>query len=93
MLRAVELPILTTATQHDATTLSLLQTVPGIGKMLSLVLLYDIPQSARFPRGQEFASSCRLVTCAQESHGKRSGTSGSKIGQAPLTWTLSEAAV
>jgi transposase len=49
----------------------LLQTVPGIGKMLSLVLLDEIHQIDRFPRVQDFVSSCRLVKCARESAGKR----------------------
>jgi transposase len=93
LLRDVERTIVQTAKQHDANTLSLLQTVPGIGKILSLVLLYDIPHIDRFPRVQECASSCRLVTCAKESNGKRSGTSGAKIGKAHLTWAFSEAAV
>jgi transposase len=93
LLREVELTILNTAKHHDANTLSLLQTVPGIGKILSLVLLYDIHQIDRFPRVQEFASSCRLVKCAKESNGKRSGTSGTKIGHAHLKWAFAEAAV
>src|SRR3989441_251212 len=42
LLRAMELAVVTTATQHDANTRSLLRTVPGIGEILSLVLLYDI---------------------------------------------------
>jgi transposase len=67
--------------------------VPGIGKMLSLVLLYEIHDIARFPRVQEFASYGRLVTCAKESAGTRSGTSGANIGHAHLTWAFSEAAV
>jgi len=57
------------------------------------VLLYDIHHIDRFPRVQEFASSCRLVTCAKESNGTRSGTSGANIGHAHLTWAFSEAAV
>src|SRR4029450_5847629 len=93
LLRDVELTILKTAKHHDAQTLYLLQTVPGIGKILSLVLLYDIHQMDRFPRGQDFASYCRLVKCAKESAGKRSGTSGSNIGNAHLKWAFSEAAV
>src|SRR2546428_824398 len=93
LLRDLELSILTTAKQHDANTLSLLQTVPGIGKILSLVLLYEIHAMDRFPRVQDFASSCRLVQCAKESAGKRSGTSGTKIGNAHLKWAFSEAAV
>ena len=92
-LRDVALTIVNTAKHHDAQTLSLLQTVPGIGTILSRVLLYEIHDIARFPRVQDFASSCRLVKCAKESAGKRSGTSGSKIGNAHLTWAFSEAAV
>lgn len=67
--------------------------MPGIGKIRRLVLLSDIHEIARFPRVQDFASSCRLVTCAHASAGKRSGTSGSTIGNAHLTWAFSEAAV
>ncbi len=93
LLRDVELSIVTTAKHHDAHTLYLLQTVPGIGKILSLVLLYEIHDIARFPRVQDFASYCRLVKCARESAGTRSGTSGNKIGNAHLQWAFSEAAV
>jgi transposase len=69
-----------------------LQTVPGIGKMLSLVLLYEIPQIDRFPSVQDFVSYARLVKCAKESAGKRLGTSGKKIGNAHLKWAFAEAA-
>lgn len=93
LLRDVELTIVQTAKHHDAQTLYLLQTVPGVGKILSLVLLYEIHDIARFPRVQDFASYCRLVKCARESAGKRSGTSGNKIGNAHLKWAFSEAAV
>jgi transposase len=93
LLRDVARTIGKTAKHHDANTLYLLQTVPGIGKILSLVLLYDIHQIDRFPRVQDFASYCRLVKCAKESAGKRSGTSGTKIGNAHLKWAFSEAAV
>src|SRR5262249_44516895 len=70
LLRDVELTIVKTAKHHDAHTLYLLQTVPGIGKILSLVLLYEIHQIDRFPRVQDFASYCRLVKCAKESAGE-----------------------
>jgi transposase len=89
----VELTIVQTAKQHDAHTLYRLQSVPGIGKILSVVLLDEIHDSSRFPRGQDFVSYGRLVTCAQESAGKRDGTSGAKIGNAYLKWAFSEAAV
>jgi transposase len=93
LLRDVELTLLKTAKHHDANTLYLLQTVPGIGKILSLVLLYEIHDINRFPTVQEFVSYGRLVTCAKESAGKRLGTAGTKLGHAHLTWAFSEAAV
>ncbi len=92
LLGDVELAIVKAAKHHDANTLYLLQTVPGIGKILSLVLLYEIHDIDRFPTVQDFVSYCRLVKCAKESAGKRLGTSGKKIGNAHLKWAFSEAA-
>ena len=92
LLHDMELSVLKTAKQHDANTLYRLRTVPGIGEILSLVLLYEIHDIQRFPRVQDFVSYCRLVKCAKESAGKRYGTSGTKIGNAYLTWAFSEAA-
>ena len=84
LLRDVELTIVQTAKQHNAQALYRRQSVPGIGKILRLVLLYEIHDITRFPRVQDFVSSCRLVKCAKESVGKRYGISGKKIGNAYL---------
>jgi transposase len=70
-----------------------LRSLPGVGKILALVLRYDLPDIRRFPRVQEGVADGRLVTCAKESAGTRDGTSGKKIGKAYLTWAFSEAAV
>jgi hypothetical protein len=66
--------------QHDPHPLSRLQLVPGIGKILCLVLLDAIHTIDRLPRVHGCVSYCRLVTCAKESAGKRYGTSGTKNG-------------
>jgi transposase len=92
LLKDLELSLLKTATHHDANTLYLLQTGPGIGKILSLVRRYEIHRIDRFPSVQAFASYARLGKCSKESGGKRVGTSGKKIGTAHLTWAFSEAA-
>jgi transposase len=92
LLTDLELFRLKTAKHHDPHTRYLRQTAPGIGKILSLVLLYDIHHIERFPSVQEFASYWRLVQGRKESGGKRLGTSGKKIGNAHLTWAFSEAA-
>jgi len=84
LLNDVELAIVRTAKQHDPATFYQLQSGPGIGKILSLVLLYEIHDIRRFPRVQDFVSYCRLVKCAKESAGKRYGASGTKIGNAYL---------
>jgi transposase len=65
LLTDLEWHLVKAAKQHDANTLYLLQTVPGIGKILSLVLLYEIHDIQRFPRGQDCVSYCRLVKCAK----------------------------
>jgi transposase len=93
LLSDLELYIVNTAKQHDANTFYRLRSVPGIGKILGLVLLYEIHDIHRFPRVQEFVSSCRLAKCAKASAGKRSGTAGTNIRNADLTWAFSEAAV
>ncbi len=93
LLGEVELSITRTAKGHDAQNLSRLQSVPGMGKILALVLRYEIQDIARCPRVQDFVSYCPLVQWAKESAGKRLGTSGKKIGNPQLTWAVSAAAV
>jgi len=92
-IRAIEKHVLDNAKNHDPQSLHLLRTIYGIGKVLSLTILYEIGDIDRFPRVQNFASYSRLVKCARESAGKRYGTSGSKIGNVHLKWAFSEAAV
>jgi len=87
----VELTIAQTAKQHNAPALYRLPSVPGIGKMLRVVLLYEMHAITRFPRVQDCVSSCRLVKCAKASVGQRYGTSGTKIGHAYLKWAFSAA--
>jgi transposase len=81
-----------TAKADDAHPVYRLRSIPEVGKLLALVLRYEIHDIQRFPRVQEFVSSCCLVKWAQESAGKRDGTSGTKSGHAYRTWAFSEAA-
>ena len=71
----------------------LLRSIPGIGLILALVILYEINDINRFKRVQDFASYARLVKCKKESAGKNYGTSGAKIGNAHLKWAFSEASI
>ncbi len=92
IIAKMERDIISMANNHDPVAYTLLKTFPGIGKILGLVILYEIENINRFPSVQDFASYARLVKCAKESNGKKSGTGGKKIGNANLKWAFSEAA-
>jgi transposase len=89
----LELAVLRQARVHDPNAFRLLTTLPGIGRVLGLTILYEIHDISRFPSVQDFASYSRLVKCEKNSAGKSLGTSGAKIGNAHLKWAFSEAAV
>jgi transposase len=76
----------------DPVTFGLLRTVPGIGPILGLTLLYEVDDIARFPEPGNFLSYSRLVACPHESAGKKKGTGPKKAGNAHLKWAFSEAA-
>ena len=66
VLKRLELDILKAARGHDPDALRILQTIPGVGKILSLTILYEICDIRRFPRVQDYLSYCRLVKCRKE---------------------------
>ena len=72
--------------------MSLLQTVGGIGEVLSQTMLYEIHDINRFPTVQQFSSYARLIKPKKTSAGKSAGGGGGKIGNAHLKWAFSEAA-
>ncbi len=93
IIRDVENHLERRAREHNAQAYHRLKTVPGIGKILALTILYEIHDIKRFPRVQDFLSYCRLVKCDHSSAGKKLGTGGAKIGNVHLKWAFSEAAV
>jgi len=93
VIRSLKRTLLRQAKIENADTLQLLQTIPGVGPILSLTFLYELHDVARFPRVQDFLSYARLVKSQKSSAGKVIGTSGNKIGNAHLKWAYSEAAV
>jgi transposase len=92
VISGLERDIIQSAKNHDPVSYALLKTIPGVGRIIALNLLYEIESISRFPRVQDFVSYCRLVKCAKESNGKKYGSSGKKIGNAHLRWAFSEAA-
>ena len=93
LITDLELYIVRTAKVHDADTFHRLRSIPGVGKILAMTILYEVHDIGRFPRVQEFCSYGRLVKCSRESAGKHQGFGGQKIGNVHLKWAFSEAAV
>ena len=93
LITDLELTIVREAKRHDGDAFHRLRSVPGIGKILALTILYEIHDITRFDRVQEFASYARLVKCQHQSAGKTLGTGGAKMGNVHLKWAFSEGAV
>ncbi|MBC8327133.1 MAG: IS110 family transposase [Planctomycetes bacterium] len=92
-IRTLELYLARQAKQHDSFAYHLLRSIPGVGRILTLTLLYEIHDIARFERVQDFISYARLIRPRKESAGKSYGPSGGKIGNVHLKWAFSEASV
>ncbi len=72
---------------------TIIQSVPGIGNILGLNILYEMDTVDRFPSVKDFSSYCRLVKGSVASAGKIQGTRGAKLGNPYLRWAFGEAAV
>ena len=92
LIGELELYLTRTAQVDDVQTYHRLRTIPGVGKVLALILLYEMHDVQRFERAGQFLSYARLVRCAHESAGKKLGSGGKKIGNAHLRWAFAEAA-
>lgn len=71
----------------------LLKTVPGIGPVLAMTILFEIDTIERFNSVKDFISYGRLVKGSVASAGKIKGLTGGKMGNAYLRWAFGEAAV
>jgi transposase len=92
LIGELELHLVRTAKVDDVQAYHRLQTIPGVGKVLALVLLYEVHDVHRFASAGQFLSYARLVRCLHESAGKKLGAGGKKIGNAHLRWAFAEAA-
>ena len=93
LLQKTELYILKQAKINRPQDLFLLQTIPGVGKILALVILYELHDVNRFERVQNFCSYARLIKPLKESAGKTKGSGNKKMGNAYLKWAFSEAVI
>ncbi|MFQ5825502.1 MAG: IS110 family transposase [bacterium] len=75
---------------HRARDYRLLLTVPGVGPIIALVILYETHDIGRFPTVQKYSSYCRVVKCQRQSAGKLKGYKNQKIGNPYLKWAYSQ---
>jgi transposase len=91
ILRKTENYILNHVKAHNPNEFYLLRTIPGVGEILALVMLYEIHNIKRFEKVQNFTSYARLIRPQKESAGKVKGSGNKKMGNAFLKWAFSEA--
>jgi transposase len=89
-IRQVEAAVLQKARLQEA--FGHLQTIPGVGKILSLTILLETGAVGRFPKAGDYASYCRKVRTTWTTNGKRKGKGNRKNGNKYLAWAYSEAA-
>jgi len=80
------------AKDHDRKSLRLLQTIDGVGDMLSLSVLYETHQINRFKTAQQYSSYSRVVLIDWSSAGKSYRGKNKKIGNPHLRWTFGQIA-
>ena len=64
--------------------------VPGIGDIFSLIILYEVHNINRFEYHQLFCSYARLVKCERSSAGKLTKGGNQKIGNPYLKWAIAD---
>lgn len=69
-----------------------LLTVPGIGKILALTIMYETGDIRRFKEVGNYVSYCRCVASKRISNGKSKGEGNRKNGNKYLSWAYVEAA-
>ena len=70
----------------------LLQTLPGVGRILALTIMYEVGDIRRFQSVGNYSSYCRCVAANHFSAGKRKGKGNRKNGNRHLAWAYAEAA-
>ena len=71
---------------------TLLKTICGIGKILTLTIMVETGAIARFPTVGDYVSYCRKVPTRWSSNDKTKGKGNKKNGNKYLAWAYSEAA-
>lgn len=80
------------STVVDEPMFSLLQTIPGVGKILALTIFYEVGEIERFGSAKQFCSYARVVPGVAQSGSVTRRGRGSKQGNPQLKWAFMQAA-
>jgi transposase len=69
-----------------------LESMPGVGKILSMTIALETVDPTRFEGPGQYASYCRCVDTRRISNGKKKGENNQKCGNKYLSWAFVEAA-
>ncbi len=69
-----------------------IMSVPGIGKILGLTIMYETGDIGRFKKAGNYTSYCRCVKAEASSNNKKKGNNNRKNGNKYLSWAFVEAA-
>jgi transposase len=89
-IQQIEATILATVKSQPA--YQVLQTMPGVGKILGLTITLETVDPQRFASPGDYASYCRCVDSRRLSNGKQKGENNGKCGNKYLAWAFVEAA-
>jgi transposase len=78
------------AKHHNHLDYQLLRSIPGVGEILSLIILYETHNIKRFKTVQRYSSYCGVVKCERSSGGKTIGAKNTKIRNPYLKWAFGE---
>jgi transposase len=90
IIRTLELQIVHEAKCDNWVDYHLLQTMPGVGEMFALIILYETHNISRFATVQRYSSYAGVVKCERTSGGKTYAAKNTKIRNAYLKWAFGE---
>ena len=70
-----------------------MRSIPGVGQILALVILYEVHDIKRFSKSSGFSSYARLIKQTKKSDGKWAGNSNEKIGNHHLKLAIKKAKI
>lgn len=90
IIAALETQIRRQARHHDRSAYELLLTIPGVGDILALIILYETHDIGRFEKVQRYSSYCGVVKCEWSSAGKSYNPKNQKIRNPYLKWAYGD---